>query len=251
MTGKLSIRISLEFTSFVGRGPCDPAFLPTDALILGFGDIGEPAVSMMFPGDLDGPADDHLVVLAISRAACDRLFAYRPKADGRWYLPADLRGIGRAVVAVDGDGEADDMLRAARSQELLCQTLSALTAGRMVEVAGTTSLTERDITRVAAAHQLVNERWQEKLTVGSVARRCGLSKAKLTRGFRELYQCSVAEAVSERRLQRARQLLAQSDLPISSIGYNCGYMSNASFTRAFARRFGMAPTKMRDLKAAV
>ena len=47
------------------------------------------------------------------------------------------------------------------------------------------------------------------------------------------------------KLQRARQLLAQSDLPISSIGYNCGYMSNASFTRAFARRFGMAPTKMR------
>ena len=249
MTNKLSIRISPEFTSFVGRGPCDPAVLPSDAFIFGFGDIGEPAVSMLLPGDVAGPADDHLVVLAISRAACDRLFALRPKPNGRWYLPADLRALGRAVVAVEGESEVDNMLRSARSQELLCQLFAALAAERMVEVGGSTSLSELDITRVAAAHQLVNERWQEKLTVGNVARRCGLSKAKLSRGFRELYQCSVAEAVSERRLQRARQLLAQSDLPISSIGYNCGYMSNASFTRAFARRFGMAPTKMRGREA--
>ncbi|MGH6634186.1 MAG: hypothetical protein ACREB0_12545, partial [Sphingopyxis sp.] len=60
MTNKLSIRISPEFTSFVGRGPCDAAFLPPDALIFGFGDIGEPAVSMLLPGDVAGPADDHL-----------------------------------------------------------------------------------------------------------------------------------------------------------------------------------------------
>ena len=126
MTNKLSIRISPEFTSFVGRGPCDPAVLPPDALIFGFGDIGEPAVSMLLPGDVVGPADDHLVVLAISRTACDRLFALRPKADGRWYLPANLRGLGRAVVAVEGDSEVDDMLRSARSQELLCQLFAEL-----------------------------------------------------------------------------------------------------------------------------
>jgi AraC family transcriptional activator of pyochelin receptor len=140
------------------------------------------------------------------------------------------------------------MLRTARSMELLCQLFAALEADRMVEVGGATTLSEQDIVRVAAAHQLVNECWQEKLTVSTVARRCGLSKAKLTYGFRQLYQCTVPEAVSARRLEHARQLLAQSDLQISSIGYRCGYLSNASFTRAFARRFGMAPTEMRRLE---
>ena len=77
-----------------------------------------------------------------------------------------------------------------------------------------------------------------------------LGQAKLTQGFREMYKCTVAEAVSERRLSHARMLLTLSDLPISSIGYRCGYQSNASFTRAFARRFGMTPTDMRRREGA-
>ena len=248
MNSKRSVVISPQFTSFVGRGPCDPTALPGDALILGFGDIGEPAVMMLGEDDLTEEAIDHLVVLAIGREACSALFGMLPKPEGRWYLPADLRGLGRALVAVEGDSPASTMLRTARSMELLCQLFAALEADRMVEVGGATTLSEQDITRVAAAHQLVNECWQEKLTVSTVARRCGLSKAKLTHGFRQLYQCTVPEAVSARRLEQARQLLAQSDLPISSIGYRCGYLSNASFPRAFARRFGMAPTEMRRLE---
>lgn len=248
MTSKRSVRVSPEFTSFVGRGPCDSAALPADALILGFGDIGEPAVMMLGEDDLLEIAHDHLVVFAIERAACLGLFGMLPKTDGRWYLPADLRGLGRALVAVEGDTPASTMLRTARSMELLCQLFAALEGERMVEVGGATTLSEQDIVRVAAAHQLVNECWQEKLTVTTVARRCGLSKAKLTHGFRQLYQCTVPEAVSARRLEQAKQLLAQSDLPISSIGYRCGYLSNASFTRAFARRFGMAPTEMRKIE---
>jgi SulP family sulfate permease len=34
-------------------------------------------------------------------------------------------------------------------------------------------------------------------------------------------------------------------LPVSTIGYRCGYLNNASFTRAFSRRFGIAPTQLR------
>src|SRR3546814_10814783 len=81
-----------------------------------------------------------------------------------------------------------------------------------------------------------------------IARRSGLGKAKLTQGFREMYKCTVAEAVSERRLSHARTLLSLSDLPVSSIGYRCGYQSNASFTRAFARRFGMTPTDRKSTR---
>ncbi|MBL0917046.1 MAG: helix-turn-helix transcriptional regulator, partial [Sphingopyxis sp.] len=80
---------------------------------------------------------------------------------------------------------------------------------------------------------------------GQLARGPGTNRDKLTRGFRELYNCTVAEALSERRLGQAQRMLAASDLPVASIGYRCGYLNNASFTRAFSRRFGMAPTEMR------
>jgi AraC family transcriptional activator of pyochelin receptor len=88
------------------------------------------------------------------------------------------------------------------------------------------------------------------LTIDDIAKSIGINRDKLTRGFRELYQCSVAEALSERRLRQARQMLAASDLPVASIGYRCGYLNNAAFTRAFSRRFGMAPTVMRRVGVA-
>jgi len=244
-SNKLSVPVSTEFTSFVGRGECDTACLPAEAVLIGFGDIGEPIVSVIAQSDLVDAVYDDLVVLAIGRAACIRLFGLLPKTSGRWYLPADLRGLGRKLVAVEGEGEVADMLRAARSMELLCGLFAALATKKMVEVRGATTLTELDIGRVAKAHEMVTENWQERLTVANIAQRCGLNKAKLTRGFRELYSCTIPEALAERRLERARELLAQSDMPVSSIAYRCGYENNASFTRAFARRFGATPTEIR------
>src|SRR3546814_4201449 len=44
MTHKRAIIISAEFASFVGRGALDPASLPPEPTVIGFGVMGEPAV---------------------------------------------------------------------------------------------------------------------------------------------------------------------------------------------------------------
>jgi len=248
MPSKHPVIVSPEMTTYIGRGPCDRLLLPPDALLLGFGDIGEPVVRTLTFRELE--AEGHLLVFAVSRSACRRLFGDLPDADARWYLPSDLRTLGQSIVAPDCDEGAADTLRLARSIELLCQFFAALRAGNLVPVDGQPSLTESDIARIAAARRIVDTRWHEKLTIDDIAKSCGINRDKLTRGFRELYQCSVAEALSERRLRQARQMLAASDLPVASIGYRCGYLNNASFTRAFSRRFGMAPTAMRRVGVA-
>ena len=250
MTHKRAIIISAELASFIGRGVLDPAWLPPEPIVIGFGDMGEPAVSILAGENIGEEAGGHILLFAISRNACLRMFGLLPSVKGSWYLSADLRELGRALVAVEGESEVAGMLRTARSLELLCRLFGALEEHRMVEFHGKTTLSEIDAKRVATAHQLVSEGWREPLTVAEIARRSGLGKAKLTQGFREMYKCTVAEAVSERRLSHARMLLTLSDLPISSIGYRCGYQSNASFTRAFARRFGMTPTDMRRREGA-
>lgn len=243
MPSKHPVIVSPEMTTYIGRGACDRLLLPPDALLLGFGDFGELIVRMLSFSELE--AEEHLLVFAVSRGACRRLFGDLPDSDARWYLPSALRALGQSIVAPDCDDAAADTLRLARSIELLCQFFAALRAGDLVPVEGPSSLTEGDIARIAAARQIVDTRWHEKLTIDNIAKSCGINRDKLTRGFRELYQCSIAEALSERRLRHARQMLAASDLPVASIGYRCGYLNNASFTRAFSRRFGMAPTAMR------
>jgi AraC family transcriptional activator of pyochelin receptor len=102
-----------------------------------------------------------------------------------------------------------------------------------------------------AARQIIEDRAAEKLTLDYIARSCGLNRSKLTRGFKALFDCTVAEAIAERRLETARRMLLSTDLPVSSIGYVAGYQNNASFTRAFGRRFGRTPSDLRlgDLAA--
>ena len=60
-----------------------------------------------------------------------------------------------------------------------------------------------------------------------------------------MYDRSIGDVLVEKRLEGARQLLRVTDLPVSSIGYRCGYLNNASFTRAFTRRYGVPPTRAR------
>ena len=111
-------------------------------------------------------------------------------------------------------------------------------------------LSNADSQRLVAARRVIEERWAEKLTLDMISRACGLNRAKLTRGFRDLFDCSVADALAQQRLGRASKMLLITDLPVSSIGYKCGYLNNASFARAFSRQFGVAPTRYRAARMA-
>lgn len=249
MAFKHPVLVSPEMTSFVGRGGCDAAVVVPDALLFTFRglDGSEPTMAAIPAAELGSGVEDDLLVIAVTRAACERLFGMLPAADGRWHLPSALRRLALSIVAPEAAQAACDTLRLARSIELLCQVFAQLGDGQLVAIDGPASLCERDIARIAAARRMVDERWQEKLTLDDIARACGINRDKLTRGFRTLYNCTVAEALSEQRLRHAQRLLAASDLSVASIGYRCGYLNNASFARAFARRFGVAPSEMRRL----
>ena len=240
------VEVSPEMLAFVGTGRLGPAAWPERAVAIGI-DLGEGAVRFRRVPD---PADDDEVVLVVAAAACRRIFAALPGMDGDWHLPALLKTVALAIRDCPLPEPARTTLRLAKSIELLCLFFEALGADGLVRHAGDGELSELDTRRLVAARRLIDERWREKLTLDLIARACGLNRSKLTRGFRQLFGCSIADAIAERRLGRARDLLLSTDLPVASVGYRCGYLNNASFTRAFARRFGTAPTLLRRLAIA-
>jgi len=56
---------------------------------------------------------------------------------------------------------------------------------------------------------------------------------------------SVADCLAEQRLSRAARDLTSSDRPVSVVGYDAGDLNNASFARAFTRRYGLCPSDYR------
>lgn len=249
MTSKQRIDVSPEMLAFVGPGSIDDGDRPTPDAITFRYDLGDDPLTFAYaPANVD--VEDATVILSVSAEACRRLFGALPDEPGRWHLPADLALLAVAIRDCPLPEPARTTLRLAKCIELLCATFANFHATALVPATGTGALTERDAARLAAARRLVDERWQEKLTLDGIARACGLNRAKLTRGFRQTFGSTVADAITDRRLQGAHRLLLATDLPVSSIGYRCGYSNNASFTRAFSRRFGMAPTRLRATEAA-
>lgn len=239
--------VSPEMTTLVGRGEVGDVPHLEDPVVFafaGFDDDTLPVVTV-HPALALGRLQPCALVFVVARAACERLYPDSRFEAGTWHMTSALRELAVGILACEASGEARTTLRLARSIELLCRLHFALGAGELVPVCGDGEMNEVDFARVAAARRMVDDGWQTKLTIAELSRRCGLNRDKLVRGFRQAYGATIAEALSERRLGEARTMLLTSDLQIASIGYRCGYLNNASFTRAFTRRFGVAPSALR------
>ncbi len=244
---KQAVIVSHEMTTLVGHGPWPDTAIPCEPVLFlcdGLGERGSPALSYREGLDFTG-LELVPLTLIVSRAACRRLFKALPDGTAKWHLPSTLIDLALSIIACEVEGEARATLRLARSIELLCQIHAALADGTLVRMGGDGALTEFDAARIAAARRVIDQRWHEKLTIADLARSAGINRDKLVRGFRGLYGDTIAEVLSERRLTEARRMLLASDLPVATVAYRCSYLNNASFTRAFARRFGVAPTELR------
>ena len=237
------IEVSPEMTALLGRGGWAAAPLPHDPVWLVFG--FDPA-TLRFASEPD-EHDEARLVFAVARAALLRMGGREPIGqDGRGYhLPTELRAIALALRDCAMAAEPRNVYRLAKSLELFCETIRLLREAALVPLAAEGGLSFADTRRLIDARRIIDERWHEKLTLETIGRACGLNRAKLTSGFKHMFACTIAEALAERRLGQARRMLLTTDLPVSSIGYENGYLNNASFARAFGRRFGLSPSDYR------
>ena len=240
---KQRVDVSPEMVAFIGEGVVESDRWPERPVVFAFHDLDGAGVPIVECAT--GATERATLVLVVASVACLRLYETAPEPGARWHLPSDLRAIALGIRDCDAPETARATVRLGRSIELLCALMGRLADGGLVPAAGACDLLARDAARVVAARRMIDERWHEKLTLDGIARACGINRAKLTRGFRQMYDRSIGDVLVEKRLEGARQLLRVTDLPVSSIGYRCGYLNNASFTRAFTRRYGVPPTRAR------
>ncbi|MDF2234774.1 GlxA family transcriptional regulator [Albimonas sp. CAU 1670] len=95
--------------------------------------------------------------------------------------------------------------------------------------------------RLTAALELMQRSLDHPLSPGEIAEAASLSVRQLERLFRERLGESPAAAHLRLRLERARELLRQTDLRVLEVATATGFGSGASFARAYRARFGVAP----------
>lgn len=91
---------------------------------------------------------------------------------------------------------------------------------------------------------------EENLTVGITpemcAEKCCYSVSNLQKMFRYTFQIGIGDYISRRRLTNAARDLIGTDCSVLDIALKYGYNSHEVFTRAFARLWGITPSKFRQ-----
>lgn len=99
--------------------------------------------------------------------------------------------------------------------------------------------------RMLAALRYVEAHLDEPLEPAAVARTAAFSLHHFHRIFRAQRGESVMQLVRRLRIERAAKRLRTSDASVVTLAFEAGYESHEAFTRAFADRFGVAPTRFR------
>ncbi|MBC5765879.1 DNA-3-methyladenine glycosylase 2 family protein [Ramlibacter albus] len=90
------------------------------------------------------------------------------------------------------------------------------------------------------------EAWSDGTpSVEDLAGRLGVSDRHLRRIFEAQFGVSPLQYLQTRRLLTAKQLLADTDLPITQVALSSGFASVRRFNAAFVQHYGLNPTQLR------
>jgi|SRR5690625_42264 len=99
--------------------------------------------------------------------------------------------------------------------------------------------------RLRQVVEMMEERLEEPLAIRELAANAGLSTRQLERLFRSQLNTTAKKHYLERRLQKARRLLAHSALSITEISLSCGFQQQGHFSRQYRLAFGENPSETR------
>jgi AraC family transcriptional regulator len=99
--------------------------------------------------------------------------------------------------------------------------------------------------RVQVATLFARENYTKDIDLNRVAREAGMAPHHLHRTFRAVNGVTLHQWIVGLRLDEAKRLVQETDLPIASVCHRVGYASLPSFTHLFRARFGSPPAAFR------
>lgn len=102
---------------------------------------------------------------------------------------------------------------------------------------------KRNLVRLLEQHDLIH------LSVQDLARLSGRSLSTFNRDFKAIYQVTPKRWLQDKRLTRARRLLADPARTVTQVAGEVGYDNVSNFIKAFKTKFGDTPHKVKNSRA--
>ena len=99
--------------------------------------------------------------------------------------------------------------------------------------------------KLMEAVSLMEANIEEPMALDELSRHIGLSRRQLERLFKKYLNCVPTRYYLQLRLERARQLLLQTSMPIVDTALACGFISAPHFSKCYRLIFGVPPREER------
>lgn len=100
--------------------------------------------------------------------------------------------------------------------------------------------------QLQSVRDFVHAHLNEALTISSIAGQCDLSPRELSRQLKDSLGTTLRQFVANARIDEAKRLLANHQLMIKQVGYQCGFKGAAAFVAAFRKATGKTPAEYRQ-----
>jgi len=166
----------------------------------------------------------------------------------------ELFQIGQRCVTCAGGTSGIDMMlaliTASHGRELATRVSEQFVLGRIrsqsdhqrMEIAARYGLHNRKTIQVV---RLMRQHIEDPLPVDDLARLIAVTRRQLERLFRAHLRDTPARFYAQLRLERARELLRETDMGVLAVAVACGFTSASHFSRAYQGRFGCSPKQDR------
>jgi AraC family transcriptional regulator len=102
--------------------------------------------------------------------------------------------------------------------------------------------------RLRRAIEFMHDNYSRELDLEEIASAAYLSEFHFARMFKQITGVTPHHYLANLRLERARKLLLESELPISEVAAMVGYQSQSHFTRVFRSVAGVTPRAFRNAR---
>lgn len=100
--------------------------------------------------------------------------------------------------------------------------------------------------KLRQAINYINDNLDQKIKLDDVAKLIDISQYYFCHLFKESTGITPYQYVIKQRIEKARELIKQSKLPLAEIAFECGFSSQSQMTQHFRRSVGVTPKVYRD-----
>lgn len=104
----------------------------------------------------------------------------------------------------------------------------------------------RDGARIKQMLQYIHDHYSEEIDLEQIAGSASVSESECLRCFRSMISTTPVRYLKSYRLQRAAELLKNTEEKVVDIGVQCGFQDMSYFAKSFRRVYGCSPSEFRE-----